>query len=402
MLVEPILKGVLYMTIRSVAEIMTEVVDFYEEYAFGKKELESHKKALKFHYDIVAETSEDKYLKLLNMVLHYRKNPTYQWRKAEFNEELEDMGMLHMAKKIEKTHAKFLEPIIENDKGKEEFKTMSHFALAAEVYVRPFPGGKSNDAKAREKKKLSDLQDALQGKSIEDALTAFKLKKMDHTSLDNRYQSLREELLSAMQEEGISDYRSEVGTFKVVKKDPEYDLLAIQGADRILKTFDYEVRLVDDSLEFIDSFSKDKIVTNEDAFTLNYHHVSFTEEGLHIDNVLVSSIKKDELYSICKRLKEKDTFPIRCKVIINGETLLRQLPFATGKIETMIDKGYLHPKTLEKYRFIEKLEDYGSSFEVVDEATHTQRIEMFLDKNMRRGQTLRYMQESAREVFKSM
>lgn len=423
MLVEPILKGVLYMTsvenMRSVEEIITEIEGFYPNYSFEKNALERHKKALKFHYDIVAEDSEDRHLKLLNMVLHYKKNPKYQWKKEEFNEELEDMGMIHMAKKIESTHAKCLQAIIKNEEGEEELKTMSHFAPTPECFVRPFGGRKSDEEKAREHGKLSDLEDDLKGASIEDAVTSFKLKKLNFTTLDNRYQSLRNELLAAMQEKGIANYKSDVGTFKVVKKDPEYDLLSVRGAEKIVKEFVYEIRLVDkdsETFEIVDSFSKDKIVTYEDAFTLNYHHVSFTEEGLHIDNVLVSSITKDEVLKICSRLKEKEeetktketktktkaTFPIHCKVIINGETLLRQLPFATGKIENMIDKGYLHPKTLDKYRFIEKLEDVSFNFEIVDEATHNQRIEMFLDKNMRRGQTLRYMQENARDVFKSM
>ena len=406
MLVEPILKGVLYMNaaneMRSVAEIISEIEAFYPEYSFEKKELESHKDVLKFHYDIVTKDSEDRHLKLLNMVLHYRSNPKYQWKKEEFNEELEDMGMMHLAKKIEKAQAKCLQVIVINEDGQEEFKDFSHFALAPEHYVRPYGGRKSNIEKAKERDALAELEDDLKGLDIEEAVTAFKLKKLNYTTKDNHYQSLRSELLAAMQNEGIYSYGSDVGTFKVVDKDPEYNFIAMQGAEKIVKEFAYEIRLVDDSLEFVDTFSKDKIITDADEFTLNYHQVSLTEEGLHIDNVLVSSVTKKELYEICSRLQPKSVLPIVCTVIVDGETLLRQLPFATGKIESMIDSGYLHPKTLEKYRFVEKLEDIGFNFEIVDEATHNQRIEMFLDRNMRRGQTLRYMQENARDVFKSM
>lgn len=397
------MKGVLYLS--QVTKTLEKIEKMYRNYKYEEKLLDVYKDASKHHFE-KADLDENKMI-VLGMLLHYRSNPTYKWHKKELNELLEDTGgtyLLAQAKKVDKHVAKFIELVV-TENGESVLKPLSSLAFEPDFYVRPYGGRRPKKVTDDEKAKLNALLSELKEKDVEDVVNEFKIKKLNYTMLDNQYNALREELLHAMEEEGMDEIASEVGKFKVIEKDPEYDITHFLGKS-FYKTLHYSIRPIDGTkIEVIDHFSKETVVSETDTFIVDYHELSFTDSGIFVDGTQISLLTKDEFFALETTLNESEEYshlPLEGAIMIDDTTLLRQLPFSTGKIDLLIDDGYLHPKTLKEYRYIADYDKLRFDFEIIEQSSHNARMEVFMSKNAKRGQTLRYMQEAAYEVLKEM
>lgn len=381
--------------------ILSEIVELYPTLKALERKKDTTKEAIQCHYEQLAEENDAERITLLGMRLHYKRKSDYTWKKEEFNEELEDNGgqyLLAKAKKVDKHVTSFLHVIVQNEDGTEEKHDMSYFALAPEAYVRPYPKGvrkkKKNENQDTNDQPLSEEElyyDQLMKQSIEEVVTAYKLDKMDFEEAKNRYEQLKKALLQAMMSEDLEDVQSEMGKFTILYKAPSYDLTAIIG-HRFTKTLAYQVVNNEGTLEVTDLFSKEtRPLPLDTPFVLDEHTLLFTEKGLEVDGQRLFMHTENDGSMFASGETE-----------IDSATLLRQLPFSTQDIERLIDDGLLHPKTLDRFRYVASIDDLNVHFEIIEEDTHNARIEMFMRRQSRRAEKLRYMQEQARNILRAL
>jgi len=388
---------------RSSTDILKDIASFYTTYSYTKKVVEQHKQALKTHYDcyLKEHDPDETRLTLKGLILNYKAKSRYKWKKEGLNDELEDVGLLHLAKKIDNHVCETFQVLDTSNPLHMKTLPLSDFKLPAERYVRPYPKRRTLAQTTQEKEKLTFLLDELNQQDIESVIHSYKISHLDYKEMDMRYHSLKEELLIALQEEGMSSSDCEIGSFKIQPKTSDYDTSALVGK-QFLKQLMYEVRAKDGHIHITDVFSKESIRTKEDTFVLDNHTFTFTDSGLKVDEVLISKDSKSYILSLESQFASSDEFQLFYQGVttVTSDTFFRQLPFSTTKIESLINQGFLHPLTLERYRYVESVNHIKTNFEVITAENDIKRSEVFSRKNMNRAQRLRWMQENAKSVLR--
>ncbi|PGK51486.1 hypothetical protein CN918_27220 [Priestia megaterium] len=387
---------------RTLSSILSDIDSIYPEYKQLEKELASCKKSLKRYYDNSSSSYKNQPLIQQGIRLHYKKKTKKTWHLNQLHEELSQLNMMHMAKKITKHHLSFITPSPSHLPPSPNENTFSSFLYPTEQYVRPYVKRKAPHIVEEEKKYLSELEDQIAELPLHEILSLYHGYNTSYTQLDTLYDSLRHELQEHMIASNTFELKNTVGTWKIVSRTENYDLCAMEQESYIKKIY-YSFFLQDNQLMVHDNFSKESKPLLTDTLTLNEHILNWNNDGLYIDGFFISSFTKTTIMRrLQANLSPNEPFAIHGCIPLSGKKLMRQLPVSNTKIDNMISRGFLHPSILNDMRYIETSDDISTYFEVIEETAHNKRMEVFMKANMNRAQTLRYMNENAKEVLKTL
>ena len=383
---------------RTISSILTDIDSFYPEYKQIEKEISSCKNSLKRFYDKSPSSYDREPLIHQGFLLHYKKKTTQKWYLETLNEELQQINLVHMAKKIEKHHLTLLECPDLNQLSNTP-NPLSTFSLPTEQYVRPYVKRRPPQIVEQEKIFLSELEEEIANLPLDEILSLYHGYSSSFLQHQFLYESLKTELQNCMLETNTIEVSSSIGTWKLVSKPADYDLHAMEQHSYIKKAC-YSFSFNKNQLLVFDHFSKESKPFLSDTLLLSEHLLYFTSAGLFIDDYHFSPLTKSAIiYQLENQSSLNEPLKIKGTLPLPGNKLVLQLPASTSKIEKMISKGFLHPSILSKMRYVESIEDITTYFEVIDVASHNKRMEQFMRTNMQRAQSLRYMNENAKEVL---
>lgn len=389
-----------------------------EEYILGKTieeelpiELEEHRQAVD-NGEFNEEEQNENYSRLLakakkliektyisdGIVLKYKKRTNWHW-KDEFDDELEAIGCLHLAKKI--------------TSFEENRYDIAEFALPAKPSLRVTNKSKLSKTQ-KEQKKIKDAElrkqekDILQKKSLEELVLLFKRNKTEIDKLEKTYKADREILLATMEKEKVEvAMADEEGLFTV-------KMTELSGGYNTEELF---FSTIDKRFFFLFALTENGEVYCEDlyaatSFTFSKqidhegHAITFSNGILSVDGVPLHTPPLDELKGLKKKdityIEENLLTPAIGTVEVDGPDFFKSCKTASTQVEKLIDDGKLHPNVLKDFREIQSLDDITVHFEMIEDDTRALRSSIFRQKNNRRSQQLRRTKERAEAVLETL
>lgn len=394
----------LHGLIREVAE--ENLLDFFIE-----NEMESELIDLKDQWEdgtITEEEYEEEKIKLRDtakiridntyvfegLMLKYKKRTSWSWKK-ELDEELEDIGCLHLCKDVLKSS--------------EARHNIAMFKLPNDKYIRIHNHLKESkeekkDRKVAEEEALAENRKLLQLKSMEELMLLFKENKEELSKLEEMYQNDREELFEEMEKKNLSEVfgnEEETLSFKMLERTGGYDTKEIVQ-NNILKKFLFSFHFLDDGkVECKDwytgetfSFLKE---TEHDG-----HTISIQDTTLFVDGQMLETPELENLFKKkdIKEIVAKKLFVSYGELEISGTDFLKTCKTSSTKVEKLVEEGKLKLSVYDQYRYVKDEKDMSLVFEVVEEESDVKRRTYFHKRLAIRNDRIRRNEEQQKELRK--
>lgn len=311
-----------------------------------------------------------------SVVLKFKKHTNWKW-KDEFIDSLYEEAKLPLAVTVNKSMEKRFE--------------LEEFRVDNGHHIRLYPT--RSKAKTEQKNlKIEALTEEFSALSLEDLVVEYKINKMDYQLAEEQYETLKKKLFNSLRDTNSDSFGCSLGNYKIVKNDPKYDISNIH-ASTITKnvTFVYKAQGSDATVYDLYNgyqFSFSRTTTYEE------HTLTCQHGQLYIDGEVL--VPFDGLSAMNKKMKkvyeplvsEGYQF-VTGSIEIEGEDFFRHCPLSSTKVTELMNQGIVDPKSLEKYRYIDSLDDIDVRFEVIDEETEAERKVFFLEQLVQRSETIR-------------
>lgn len=314
---------------------------------------------------------------LFNEVLmKYKKRTTWHWKK-EFDEELEDMGYLHVCKKIMKAQ-ELRYDIASYQNDSTEF--LKVFSSASETKEEKEKRKRQEAAERLHKKR------ELQELDMDDVVSLFKNNQRELNRLKKVFSEDKEELLKAMNNESATKVflveDLSVG-LKIQEQSGDFNKEQI-FMNTIDKRFFFYFRVLEDgTTECIDKISGDEF-SFKDTHPYHCHNISRNGKHLIIDDFMLETYSPEEIDALNKSQKKKAMengyFISLGALEVSGSDFFKDCPVSSKEVDDLIDKNALHPSVRDQYRYMKSHDDMSIFFEMIESEKNAQRGSFFQQK----------------------
>lgn len=318
-------------------------------------------------------------------ILKYKVRKAWSWS-AELDEELEDIGCLHVVKEV----------LV----SQENRHDLLAYKLPESKYVRIY--NHLNDSteekktrKANDAEKLNENKKQLQLKNMEEILMLFKENKEALKKLEEQYEKDRAKLMAEMEEKDLelvlADEEGTVG-FKLLGRTGGYS------------TADIAMGTVDKKFLFTYKEGEDGKIEAKDWYTgksfellgdtlHDGHTLLLDKDVLHVDGIPLYSPDLADFKELSKKhiksIVAANLHVAYGTLEIDGSTFLKTCKTSTSKIEQLVEEGKLPLSTLEKHRHIASEDDISVFFEMVESEADVQRRTFFHKRISFRNERIR-------------
>lgn len=314
---------------------------------------------------------------LFNEVLmKYKKRTTWHWKK-EFDEELEDMGYLHVCKKIMKAQELRYDIAPYQNDSTEFLKVFSSTSESKEEKEKR----KRQEAAERLHKKRE-----LQKLDMDDMVSLFKKNQRELNRMKKVFTEDKEELLKVMNNETVTKVflveDQSIG-LKIQEQTGDFNKEQI-FTNTIDKRFFFYFRVLEDgTTECVDKISGEEF-SFKDTYTHHTHTISRNGKHLIIDDFMLETYSPDEMDALSKSQKKKaleNGYLVSLGVLeVSGSDFFKDCPVSSKEVDDLIEKNALHPSVRDQYRYMKSQDDMTIFFEMIESEKNAQRGSFFQQK----------------------
>lgn len=398
------------------SEDLEELKEMFENEEIDTEELEKRIEELR---ELARQEMEDGYYnEELGIKANYKVRKKYEWRN-EMNEELMNIGALHLAKKVPSEMAKLVDLSDYEDENLEK-------------YMRIYENTtKNKEEKAAIKEikehKLEKKKKELQILELEQLIQKFKIEKEKENMLTSFYEEDKETFMSFMQMNDITEINNN-----------EYIEKRISMGESPEELTDRTIRLTDG----MKKYNNEKImggIFKYQLFALAYYDYdtgeiilyNYLNDGVYkigespvyimgqecanqegkltIDGKFVNEIidlgsvekrKTKKLKELFKEyVEEKNGFVIEEEMNITGIQLLSAGNFVSEEIEKMIENGMLEQRDVKENKIFV---DGTAYFEIIEIEKDEMRRQVFEAKRNRASENKMERDYRNKQIFEEM